>query len=1422
MRDRVQAVLLLLCLAAPSRAGDWPQWRCDANRSAATPHALPPELHLQWTRELPRLEPAWEDPVNRDRMPFDRVYEPVVVGATMFVGSSRSDSLTALDTRTGGVRWRVYADGPVRLPPVAWAGRVAFASDDGWLRCLDAETGELLWRVRGGPDGRKVLGNGRLVSAWPARGGPVLADGTIYFAASIWPFMGTFIHAVDAETGRSVWTQDGLGSLWLNHPHGGSTSFGSVAPQGALAAVGERLLVPCGRSVPACLDRRTGRLLYYHLAGSPGYDGTKRADRKREGGSHVSAIGGFFLNHRGLNTSLYDLATGEMRAMWRRTTYPVLTDAVCYLSGNPIVAIDLKATRKVTTVEKKNPKTGKVEEARKVRCEAPTLWECEADATGALIEAGSRLYAGGKGAVTALDLPKDGGPPTVAWTRPVEGTVARLLAADGRLFAVTLEGRILAFGGEAAGPTSLRGTVERPLPSRSASILARAILGTTGVETGYCLVFGLRDRTLAREFVRHSALRAIAVGRDADEVERLRRRWDAEGVYGERLSAHAGDPLTFGAPPCLARLIVVDDLTTVGIEAAVAWLPALYRSLRPYGGVACFPIEDAALRDAFALRAQQARLPQAAVRSFGCFVLVAREGPLPGSADWTHQYGDIANTAKSDDQLVRLPLGLLWFGGNSHHDVLPRHGHGPPQQVVGGRLFIQGMNLLSARDVYTGQVLWKRPLPDLSTFGIYFDGSYKPDPLNTSYGQGHIPGANARGTNFVAAGDRLYLAVGAWCVVLDAETGAPLATFPLPDDDGRKPIWGYIALADDLLLAGANFASFSKDFELKVTSRTNFDITSSKKLVAMDRHTGRVLWTQAAGNAFRHNAVCVGGGALFCIDSLPEPIVKHLQRRGETPQAEARLLALDLRTGRVRWQTRENVFGTWLSYSSKHDVLVQSGRASRDMIGGEPSDRIIAYRARDGAVIWDKPVRHAGPLMLHGDTIYTNAAGALGGALSLLTGEPKLRAHPLSGERVPWHYRRYYGCNYVVASEHLLTFRSGAAGYTDLEGMSGTGNLGGFKSGCTSNLVAANGVLNAPDYTRTCTCSYQNQTSLALVHMPDVETWTFNDLGEKKQRGGWVRHLGLNLGAPGDRRAPGGTLWLEWPVVGGPTPAIEVKAAGDERHAFRRHSSVVEAAPLPWVAASGVAGLDSLTVTLHKDLYAGMEPLIARHATWRCLAGAHPDEGWTAADFADGAWKTGEAGFGFGDGDDRTVLADMRGKYGTVYIRRTFQAADAGRTRKLVLGIGYDDAFIAYLNGKEVLRVGVGRGSGAAAAKLKGHEAKGYERFEIPEPAAVLRDGANVLAIEGHNAGVSSSDFSLDPYLEDAGPGERVFAVSLQGKRVIEALDVAEAAGGPRRGIVREFRGIVAPGTLAIGFEAAPGSRRPPLLCGVEIVADGW
>jgi outer membrane protein assembly factor BamB len=53
------------------------------------------------------------------------------------------------------------------------------------------------------PSERKLLGNGRLISTWPVRGGPVVADGRVYFAAGVWPFEGVFVYALDAETGTS-------------------------------------------------------------------------------------------------------------------------------------------------------------------------------------------------------------------------------------------------------------------------------------------------------------------------------------------------------------------------------------------------------------------------------------------------------------------------------------------------------------------------------------------------------------------------------------------------------------------------------------------------------------------------------------------------------------------------------------------------------------------------------------------------------------------------------------------------------------------------------------------------------------------------------------------------------------------------------------------------------------------------------------------------------------------------------------------------------------------------------------------------------------------------------------------------------------------------------------------------------------------
>ena len=260
----------------------------------------------------------------------------------------------------------------------------------------------------------------------------------------------------------------------------------------------------------------------------------------------------------------------------------------------------------------------------------------------------------------------------------------------------------------------------------------------------------------------------------------------------------------------------------------------------------------------------------------------------------------------------------------------------------------------------------------------------------------------------------------------------------------------------------------------------------------------------------------------------------------------------------------ENVFGTFLNYSAEHDILLQAGSKYRDRAEDDIGKGMMALRGTTGEVAWhDRELNYGGPCLLWRDRIITNGGG--GFALELLT-----------GKRTGWSYQRMYGCNTAIGSEHLLTFRSGAAGFYDLAGDGGTGNIGGFRSSCTANLIVANGVLSAPDYTRTCSCAYQNQTSLALIHMPDAEFWTF---GAKHA----ADRIGINFGAPGDRRARQGTLWTDFPSVGGPSNDVGVAVKPPNPGAFRIHSAAIRGEELKWVAASGLSGVESISVPVKRE-----------------------------------------------------------------------------------------------------------------------------------------------------------------------------------------------------------------------------------------------
>ncbi|MCX8035838.1 MAG: PQQ-binding-like beta-propeller repeat protein [Candidatus Sumerlaeia bacterium] len=1106
-------------------------WRYDANRSAASPAELPDQLHPQWALTLPPLEPAWPEQMNESRMTFDHAYSPIVLGKTMFVGSSRDDSLRAYDTETASEKWRFYADAPIRFAPAAWNGKVYVVSDDGMLYCLRADDGTVVWKYRGGPSARKVLGNKRLVSTWLARGGPVVADGKVYFAAGIWPFMGVFIYCLDAETGKRVWLNDGSGSIYMQSPHSGAFAFNAVAPQGYLVVVGNTLLVPNGRAAAAGFDRRTGELLYFRFA-----------EHGKNGTCHTAAVGEVFNN----SNKLCSVSDGKPMADLRDGA--ILTETIVYTAGDGRI--------QALTLGKKLSRR----------------WSYSARQTELFCKAGSRLYAGGPDRVVALeDL---GDSYTVRWESAIHGTPAQMLAADNKLFVVTREGRIYCFG-EREGPTVLRGKPLAP-PTWPAqddwTEKVRAILSSTNVQDGYCLVLGVGSGRLMEELARLSNLNVIGLDPDGQKVEQLRRRWDDKiGIARERLSILQGDIYTAQLPPYLASLILTEDPEASGIQQGVQFVEKIFHSLRPYGGKVCFPAETEVL---FRKAAGGGQLANAQIARAGDFALLERAGALPGAADWTHQYGDPANTGVSKDKLVKAPLGLLWFGGSSNNAMLPRHRHGPPEQVVGGRMFIEGQDLMRAVDVYTGRILWETHLPGIGHNFVKF-------PI-TAENEKHEPGANHMGSNFAVTTDGVYVCHGPACLRLDPATGQVRSTFALAGEETCSQVRVY---GDLLVLA---FDPLLLDFQ--PLGENNWNGASSRRLVVMNRHSGEVLWQRSARHAFHHNTIIVGNNTVFCIDRLPPGQEAKLKRRGRKPAsvgAQYCLLALDVHTGEQIWSTTETVFGTWLGYSQEHDILLQGARQSADMVRGEPGGRLIAYRGRDGSVLWDKREDvDQGPYLIHNDVLYMQQGNYKPmGALYLRTGETYMREHPLTGETVPWQFIRNKGCGTAIACENLLTFRSGAAAFYDLTTNGGVGNLGGFRSGCTSNLIAANGVLNAPDYTLSCVCSYQNQTSVAMIYTPDVEVWTW---GAVESSEGPIRRAGINFGAPGDRIADNGTLWMEYPVPdfgdkvekGLTFPNLDIRVEPESPKWFRRHSSWFPGDPMAWVTASGAVGLTKITIPL--------------------------------------------------------------------------------------------------------------------------------------------------------------------------------------------------------------------------------------------------
>jgi len=169
--------------------GDWPTYRCDPARSGRTETSVPSEPGCSWTTTL-----------------GGRLSSVVIAGGKLFVASIDTHTVYALDADSGTPVWHYTAGGRVDSPPTVWHGRVLFGSADGYVYCLRASDGALVWRFRAAPIDRRMMSFEQIESVWPVHGSVLIRDGELWCVAGRSMFVdgGLSLLRLEPETGQLI------------------------------------------------------------------------------------------------------------------------------------------------------------------------------------------------------------------------------------------------------------------------------------------------------------------------------------------------------------------------------------------------------------------------------------------------------------------------------------------------------------------------------------------------------------------------------------------------------------------------------------------------------------------------------------------------------------------------------------------------------------------------------------------------------------------------------------------------------------------------------------------------------------------------------------------------------------------------------------------------------------------------------------------------------------------------------------------------------------------------------------------------------------------------------------------------------------------------------------------------------------------
>ena len=151
-------------------------------------------------------------PAGTEERPMLREYPkggltpPVAAAGRVFVAEPDAHTVHAIDARDGRRLWSFVADGRVDSPPTLHRGLCIFGGTDGYVYCLSASDGRLVWRFRAAPAERQICVMGQVESAWPVHGSVLVRDGKVYCTAGRSSYLdgGICVYALDPKRGEVV------------------------------------------------------------------------------------------------------------------------------------------------------------------------------------------------------------------------------------------------------------------------------------------------------------------------------------------------------------------------------------------------------------------------------------------------------------------------------------------------------------------------------------------------------------------------------------------------------------------------------------------------------------------------------------------------------------------------------------------------------------------------------------------------------------------------------------------------------------------------------------------------------------------------------------------------------------------------------------------------------------------------------------------------------------------------------------------------------------------------------------------------------------------------------------------------------------------------------------------------------------------